>query len=99
MYVRGIVKRAVGEAVGGENPADDDQRGAGNFLAADLLANVLKGAAQDDLVGPACAIDHGDWTIGNWRGEPKTGACKTLAAMALRIGKELRSPTFGGRRG
>ena len=42
---------------------------------------------------------HSDWTIGNWRTNPKTGACKTLAAMALRIATELRSPKFKERRG
>jgi hypothetical protein len=42
---------------------------------------------------------HSDWVIGAWRSNEKTGGCKTLAAMALRIAVELRAATFTGRRG
>lgn len=42
---------------------------------------------------------HGDWEIANWRANPKTGACKTLSAMALRIFCELMAPAFTGRKG
>lgn len=45
-----------------------------------------------DAKGP-----HKDWTLSNWITNPKTGACNTLAAMALRIAVELRSPRFQGR--
>jgi hypothetical protein len=41
---------------------------------------------------------HGDWTIGDWRTNPRTGACTTLAAMALRIGFELTKESFSGQR-
>lgn len=33
---------------------------------------------------------HGEWVIGDWRSNPQNGACRTLSAMALRIGLELR---------
>lgn len=48
----------------------------------------------EDSRGP-----HGDWTIGNWKNEPKNGHCRTLAAMALRIFTELRNKAFAGRKG
>lgn len=38
---------------------------------------------------------HGDWQIGDWRANPKTGGCKTLSAMALRIAHELRTNLQG----
>lgn len=49
---------------------------------------------SEDPRGP-----HNDWSIGNWRINPYTRACKNLAAMALRIAVELQAPTFGGRKG
>ena len=49
---------------------------------------------SEDPRGP-----HPDWTIGNWRANPKTGECKTLAAMALRISVELKGQNFKGRSG
>ena len=49
---------------------------------------------SEDPRGP-----HGDWSIGNWKANPRTGECKTLAAMALRIFTELRRETFTGRKG
>ena len=42
---------------------------------------------------------HSDWAIGDWRANPRTGACKTLPAMALRIAVELRAPAYEGRGG
>lgn len=33
---------------------------------------------------------HDDWTIGDWRSNPNTGACRTLSAMAIRIALELQ---------
>lgn len=38
---------------------------------------------------------HTDWAIGDWRANPKTGACRTLSAMALRIAQELQSRLQG----
>ena len=75
---------------------EDTPTGGGFFHGSGVICAPWNRLAykSEDPRGP-----HGDWTIGNWRGEPKTGACRTLAAMALRIGKELRSSTFGGRRG
>lgn len=40
---------------------------------------------------------HGDWELANWRENPKTGACLTLSAMALRIHCELNALSFQGR--
>lgn len=40
---------------------------------------------------------HGDWELSNWMTNPKTGACTTLAAMALRIAVEVASPRYTGR--
>jgi len=31
---------------------------------------------------------HGDWTIGDWKANPNTKECKTLAGMAIRIAVE-----------
>ena len=42
---------------------------------------------------------HGDWQLSNWMSNPKTGETKTLAAMLLRIYRELQSPEFKGRMG
>lgn len=48
---------------------------------------------SEDARGP-----HSDWTIGAWRSNDKTGACRTLAAMALRIATELKASTYSGRK-
>lgn len=74
----------------------DTPTGGGFFHGSGVICAPWNRLAykSEDPRGP-----HSDWTIGNWRGEPKTGACKTLAAMALRIATELRSPAFSGRRG
>ena len=42
---------------------------------------------------------HGEWELANWRANEKTGACKTLSAMALRIYTELQADAFSGRMG
>jgi hypothetical protein len=42
---------------------------------------------------------HDDWELANWRANEKTGACKTLSAMALRIYAELSADAFSGRMG
>ena len=38
---------------------------------------------------------HGDWSLGDWLTNPKTGACRTLSAMTLRIHQELQSRLKG----
>ena len=38
---------------------------------------------------------HADWDIGDWRTNPKTGACRTLNAMALRILCRTPNPLKG----
>lgn len=38
---------------------------------------------------------HSDWTMGDWRSNHRTGACRTLSAMALRIAQELQSRLQG----
>lgn len=38
---------------------------------------------------------HEDWAIGDWRGNSKTGACRTLSAMAIRIAHELQKNLQG----
>jgi len=38
---------------------------------------------------------HDDWSLGDWLTNPKTGACRSLSAMALRIHHELQSGMKG----
>ena len=45
-----------------------------------------------DAQGP-----HDDWLLANWIENPRTEACTTLAAMALRIFVELSSERYQGR--
>jgi hypothetical protein len=43
---------------------------------------------------------HGDWQIGDWKNNPYTKGCVTLAAMALRLSVELMSDRYtNGRMG
>lgn len=74
----------------------DTPTGGGFFHGNDVICAPWNRLAykSEDPRGP-----HGDWKIGDWRANPKTGGCKTLAAMALRIYTELRSKTFKGRKG
>jgi|ERR1700722_778703 len=37
---------------------------------------------------------HADWVIADWRSNPKTGGCKNLSAMVLRIYVELIGPHY-----
>lgn len=76
--------------------ANDTPTGGGFFHGSGVICAPWNRLAykSENPQGP-----HGDWSIGNWRANPKTGGCKTLAAMALRIGVELKSPNFSGRRG
>ena len=70
--------------------------------AIDNLRDTPKGGAFFHSAGIICApwnrlayraVDargpHPEWTIGDWQSNPKTGACRTLSAMALRISHEL----------
>jgi hypothetical protein len=74
----------------------DTPKGGGFFHDAGVICAPWNRLAyqSEDARGP-----HGDWAIGNWRANPQTGGCKTLAAMALRIAVELKKSTFEGRRG
>lgn len=74
----------------------DTPTGGGFFHGSGVICAPWNRLAykSEDTRGP-----HSDWTIGSWRSNPKTGGCKTLAAMALRIAIELKAPTFSGRRG
>lgn len=74
----------------------DTPTGGGFFHGAGVICAPWNRLAykSEDPRGP-----HGDWIIGNWRANPKTGGCKTLAAMALRIAVELQAATFNGRKG
>ena len=76
--------------------AKDTPTGGGFFHGNGVICAPWNRLAykSEDSRGP-----HGDWTIGNWKHEPKNGNCRTLAAMALRIFTELRSETFKGRKG
>jgi len=74
----------------------DTPTGGGFFHSAGVICAPWNRLAykSEDARGP-----HSDWTIGAWRSNEKTGGCKTLAAMALRIAFELTAPTFSGRKG
>lgn len=43
------------------------------------------------------AAPHGDWELANWLSNPKTGGCRTLLAMALRMHVEFNSVRYLGR--
>jgi hypothetical protein len=74
----------------------DTPKGGGFFHGNGVICAPWNRLAykSEDPRGP-----HNDWTIGNWRAEPKTGACTTLSAMALRVATELRASTYEGRLG
>jgi len=38
---------------------------------------------------------HNDWTVGDWKSNPQTRACTTLAAMASRIAIEAKARFAG----
>lgn len=81
---------------GAVDQPQDTPRGKGFLHGSGVICapwNRLAYKAEDPR-GP-----HSDWTIGAWRTNPKTGGCKTLAAMALRISVELQAPTLSGRSG
>ena len=78
----------------------------------DQLADAPKGSGFLHSSGRICApwnrlaykkIDpngpHDDWDLANWMTNPKTGDCRTLSAMALRIHVELGSERYQGRMG
>ena len=64
MDVVGVVEAAVAEVAGRQHPPDQDQRGAGDLGGPYFLADVGKGAADDLLVGPGGAVDHGNRAVG-----------------------------------
>ena len=71
-------------------------KGAGYFHGNGVICapwNRLAYRTQDPR-GP-----HGDWMIGDWRSNPRTGACKTLASMALKIACQLKTAEYHGRKG
>jgi hypothetical protein len=84
------------QETGALDQARDTPTGGGFFHSAGVICAPWNRLAysSEDARGP-----HSDWTIGAWRTNGKTGACKTLPAMALRIAFELNAPTFSGRRG
>src|SRR3546814_3794090 len=60
----GVVEAAVAEISLTEHAADQDQGRAGELGGTHLLADVGERAADDELVGPGGAVDHGDRAIG-----------------------------------
>ncbi|HNP37742.1 MAG TPA: hypothetical protein PKK10_18015 [Woeseiaceae bacterium] len=74
----------------------DTPRGNGYFHSSGRICAPWNRLAykQVDPQGP-----HGDWQLNNWLSNPATGSCTTLAAMALRMAVELRSPRCHGRQG
>ena len=83
-------------AVGSIDQSADTPDGGGFFHGSGVICapwNLLAYKSEDPR-GP-----HSDWAVGDWRSNPKTGGCRTLAAMALRIAVELQAPHFAGRRG
>lgn len=84
------------EATGDCDRAQDTPKGSGFFHSAGVICAPWNRLAYNtvDPRGP-----HGDWTIGDWRRNPNTGACTTLAAMALRLFVELNGAKFHGRMG
>lgn len=77
-----------------DNPADAPATG-GFFHSNHLICAPWNRLAykSENPKGP-----HAEWVIGNWRSNPRNGACRTLAAMALRIAVELQK-AFPCRRG
>lgn len=82
-------------ATNGRDRAGDIPRGGSFFHSNKVICAPWNRLAYStiDPRGP-----HGnDWQLANWRENPKTGACLTLSAMALRIHRELNAPSFQGR--
>lgn len=75
----------------------DTPKGGGFFHDNGLVCapwNRLAYKSVNAELGP-----HGDWDIGEWRTNPKNGACIQIAAMALRIFVELNGQHYKGRKG
>ncbi len=70
----------------------DIPKGGGFFHSQEVICAPWNRLAYKsvDPRGP-----HSDWIISDWRANPKTGACRTLSAMALRIAQELQSRLEG----
>lgn len=77
-------------------PADIPQGDGGYFHSSGRICAPWNRAAyhQVDSQGP-----HQDWELSTWLTNPHTGSCTTLAAMALRLAVELKSPRYKGRMG
>jgi hypothetical protein len=75
-------------------PADTPKGSGGYFHSSGRICAPWNRLAYKsvDSAGP-----HGDWELSNWTGNPQTGACTTLSAMALRIAIELDSSRYAGR--
>lgn len=73
-----------------DTPAADSRFFHGNGVICAPWNRLAYGSV--DTRGP-----HNDWQIGDWKSNPKTGACTRIAAMALRISTELRNKMFKGR--
>jgi hypothetical protein len=75
-------------------PADTPKGSGGYFHSSGHICAPWNRLAYKsvDPAGP-----HGDWELSNWMANPKTGACTTLSAMALRIAIELGSSRYTGR--
>lgn len=74
-----------------DRPVDTPQKG-GFFHGKGVICAPWNRLAYTivDQRGP-----HSDWSLGDWLTNEKTGACRTLAAMAQRIHLELQSGLKG----
>jgi len=79
---------------GAVNEAKDTPKGGGFFHGSGRICAPWNRFAykSEDAMGP-----HSDWDLAAWPTNPKTGQCKSLAAMALRIYVELQKASFAGR--
>lgn len=86
----------LNKTTGALNEQEDTPKGGGFLHGNGVVCAPWNRLAyrSENAKGP-----HSDWQIGNWKNNPKTGGCKTLAAMALRILHELKSPNCKGRIG
>jgi len=74
-----------------DQPCDTPNKG-GFFHGAGVICAPWNRLAYKsiDPRGP-----HNDWSLGNWLTNERTGGCRTLSAMALRIHVELQSGMKG----
>jgi len=74
-----------------DQPADIPRKG-GFFHDAGVICAPWNRLAYRSIDGRG---PHSDWSLGAWLVNEKTGACRTLSAMALRIHIELQSGMTG----